>query len=90
MLYGIGQSSYGILGMGNNEAIYFLETLKDRVLQEKYIYRHKYHAAVWDTFQTLHSGRQIGIATCEEDSRTLWRISIRGQPAIYSLKSKQQ
>ena len=86
-LYGIGQSSYGIKGMEDGKAVELLEQLKDHVLQEKYIYRHKYQVgdvAVWDTFQTLHSGRQIGVATCEEDSRMLWRISVRGKPAIYN------
>ena len=86
-LYGVGQSSYGIRGMVDGKAVELLEQLKDHVLQEKYIYRHKYQVgdvAVWDTFQTLHSGRQIGVATCEEDSRKLWRISVRGKPAIYN------
>ena len=86
-LYAIGQSSYGIKGMEDSKALDLLEQLKDHVLQEKYIYCHKYEVgdvAIWDTFQTLHSGRQIGIATCEEDSRMLWRISVRGKPAIYT------
>ena len=85
-LYGIGQSSYGVKGMDDGKAVALLEQLKDHVLQEKYIYRHKYQVgdvAVWDTFQTLHSGRKIGIATCEENSRLLWRISVRGKPGIY-------
>ena len=86
-LYGVGQSSYGIKGMEDGKAVELLEQLKDHVLQEKNIYRHKCQVgdvAVWDTFQTLHSGRQIGIATCEEDSRMLWRVSVRGKPAIYN------
>ena len=86
-LYGVGQSSYGIKGMEDGKAVELLEQLKNHVLQGKYIYRHKYQVgdvAVWDTFQTLHSGRQIGIATGEEDSRMLWRVSVRGKPAIYS------
>jgi alpha-ketoglutarate-dependent taurine dioxygenase len=86
-LYAVGQSSYGIKGMEDDKALELLEQLKDHVLQEKYIYRHKYEVgdvAIWDTFQTLHSGRQIGIATCEENSRMLWRISVRGKPRIYS------
>jgi alpha-ketoglutarate-dependent taurine dioxygenase len=86
-LYAVGQSSYGIKGIEQGKAIELLEQLKDHALQEKYIYRHKYRVgdvAIWDTFQTLHSGRQIGIATCERDSRVLWRISVRGKPTIYS------
>jgi taurine dioxygenase len=87
-LYAVGQSSYRIKGMGDNESVALLEELKDHVLQEKYIYRHQYQVgdlAIWDTFQTLHSGRRINIATCEEDSRLLWRISVRGKPAIYNV-----
>ena len=72
--------------MEDGKAIELLEQLKDHVLQEKFIYRHKYQVgdvAIWDTFQTLHCGREIGIATREEDSRMLWRISVRGKPTIY-------
>jgi alpha-ketoglutarate-dependent taurine dioxygenase len=92
-LYAIGQSSYGIKGMEDGKALDLLEQLKDHVLQEKYIHRHKYEVgdvAIWDTFQTLHSGRQIDIATCEEDSRMLWRISVRGKPAIYNTEHKPE
>tara|TARA_B100000586_G_scaffold219735_1_gene166730 strand:+ start:410 stop:1297 length:888 start_codon:yes stop_codon:yes gene_type:complete len=86
-LYGVGQSSYAIRGMNDNEATALLEELKDHVLQERFIYRHKYKVgdvAMWDTFQTLHSGSKIDVASCEEDSRLLWRISVRGKPDIYN------
>jgi len=72
--------------MEDHEALALLEQLKDHVLQEKYIYRHKYQVgdvAIWDTFQTLHSGRKIDVATDNSDSRLLWRISVRGKPIIY-------
>ena len=85
-LYAVGQTSYAIKGMEDNEAIALLEQLKDHVLQEKYIYRHKYRVgdiAIWDTFQTLHSGEMIDVATGESDARLMWRISVRGKPAIY-------
>ena len=85
-LYAVGQTSYAIKGMEDNEAIALLEQLKDHVLQEKYIYRHKYcvgDIAIWDTFQTLHSGEMIDVATGESDARLMWRISVRGKPAIY-------
>ena len=86
-LYAVGQSSYGIRDMEDEKAIVLLEKLKDHALQEKYIYRHKYEVgdvAIWDTFQTLHSGSKIDVATCDKDSRLLWRISVRGKPDIYS------
>ncbi len=85
-LYAVGQTSYAIKGMEDDEAIALLEQLKDHVLQEKYIYRHKYRVgdiAIWDTFQTLHSGEMIDVATGESDARLMWRISVRGKPAIY-------
>ena len=85
-LYAVGQTSYAIKGMEDNEAIALLEQLKDHVLQEKYIYRHKYRVgdiAIWDTFQTLHSGEMIDVATGEADARLMWRISVRGKPASY-------
>ena len=85
-LYAVGQTSYAIKGMEDNEAITLLEQLKDHVLQEKYFFRHKYRVgdiAIWDTFQTLHSGEMIDVATGESDARLMWRISVRGKPAIY-------
>ena len=86
-LYAVGQSSYAIQGLDDEDAVALLEKLKDHALQEKYIYRHKYKVgdvAIWDTFQTLHSGSKINVATSEKDSRLLWRISVRGKPDIYS------
>ena len=85
-LYAVGQSSYAIKGMSDGDAITLLEELKDHVLQEKYIYRHKYRigdVAIWDTFQTMHSGTKIDVATGEPDARLLWRISVRGKPLIH-------
>jgi len=85
-LYAVGQSSYAIKGLEDSEAVALLEQLKDHVLQEKYIYRHKYRVgdiAIWDTFQTLHSGRLIDFATDESSARLMWRISVRGKPVIY-------
>jgi len=85
-LYAVGQSSYAIKGLEDSEAVALLEQLKDHVLQEKYIYRHKYRVgdiAIWDTFQTLHSGRMIDVATDESNARLMWRISVRGKPVIY-------
>jgi taurine dioxygenase len=85
-LYAVGQSSYAIKGMSDGDAVTLLEELKDHVLQEKYIYRHKYRigdVAIWDTFQTMHSGTKIDVATGKQDARLLWRISVRGKPLIH-------
>ena len=72
--------------MPETEAEDLIAELKEHVLQEKYIYRHKYNVgdiAVWDTFQTMHSAVPIEVSTSETDARLLWRISIRGKPRIY-------
>ena len=85
-LYAVGHGAYGIKNMSETEAEDLIAELKDHVLQEKYIYRHKYNVgdiAVWDTFQTMHSAVPIDVATNEADARLLWRISIRGKPRIY-------
>ena len=39
---------------------------------------------VWDTLQTMHAATLIGAATSKADSRLLWRISVRGRPAVYA------
>lgn len=85
-LYALGHGAYGIKDMPQTAAEDLIAELKDHVLQEKYIYRHKYDVgdiAVWDTFQTMHSAVPIEAATSETDARLLWRISIRGKPRIY-------
>ena len=71
--------------MADNEAEALLDELKDHALQERHIYRHKYAVgdlAVWDTLQTMHAATPIGAATSKADSRLLWRISVRGRPAV--------
>ncbi len=86
-LYALGHGAYGVKGMPEAEAEDLIAGLKAHVLQEQYIYRHKYDVgdiAVWDTFQTMHSAVPIEVATGEADARLLWRISIRGKPRIYA------
>jgi taurine dioxygenase len=73
-LYALGHGAYGIHGMPAAEAEELIAALKEHMLQEKYIYRHKYdvgYIAVWDTLQTMHSAVPIDVATNEADSRLL-------------------
>ena len=86
-LYALGHGAYAIKGMPRKEGEALLDTLKDHTLQERHIYRHKYAAGdlvVWDTLQTMHAATPIDVATSKEDSRLLWRISVRGRPAVYA------
>ena len=85
-LYGVSGTPYAIEGMDEEEGVAILKELKRHVLQERFIYRHKYRAgdiAIYDTTQTLHSGTPIGPATNERNTRLLWRISVRGNPRAY-------
>ncbi|MCY3752598.1 MAG: TauD/TfdA family dioxygenase [Alphaproteobacteria bacterium] len=86
-LYALGHGAYAIEGMADGEAEALLDELKDHALEERHIYRHKYTAGdlvVWDTLQTMHAATPIGVATGKADSRLLWRISVRGRPAVHA------
>ena len=86
-LYALGHGAYAIEGMADAEAEALLDELKDHALEERHIYRHKYTAGdlvVWDTLQTMHAATPIGVATGKADSRLLWRISVRGRPAVHA------
>ena len=86
-LYALGHGAHGIRGMDDEAAESLIAKLKTHVVQEKFVYRHKYDVGdvvVWDTLQTMHRATPIDVATNTADSRCLWRISVRGKPQIYS------
>ena len=86
-LYALGHGAYDIKDLPDREAEALLDELKDHALQERHIYRHRYAVGdlvVWDTLQTMHAATPIDVATSGEDSRLLWRISVRGRPAVYA------
>ena len=86
-LYALGHGAYAIKGMADGEGEALLDELKDHALEERHIYRHKYTVGdlvVWDTLQTMHAATPIGVATSKEESRLLWRISVRGRPAVHA------
>ena len=56
-LYALGHGAHAIKGMPSNEAMGLIESLKTHVLQDQYIYRHRYavgEIVIWDTLQTMH------------------------------------
>jgi alpha-ketoglutarate-dependent taurine dioxygenase len=82
-LYALGHGAYAIRDMPDDEAHKLIETLKDHVLQKRFIYRHKYatgELVMWDTLQTMHSASPIEHLRSRENARLLWRISVRGRP----------
>ena len=85
-LYGVAGSSFGIVGMPDDEAVDLLDELKGHVLQPQFLTSHDYEVgdvAAWDTYSTLHKATLQDPATTPETRRVLWRVSVTGGPPIY-------
>ena len=85
-LYGVAGTAYGIEGIAADDADRLISDLKAHCLQDKFIYEHKYtvgDVALWDTQMTLHSAKPIDLPSGPGTERLLWRISVRGKPAVY-------
>jgi taurine dioxygenase len=76
MLYGVSGSSYGIVGMPDDEARKLLDLLAAHATQERYCYRHAYgvgDVVIFDNASLLHAAT----LTDPDDPRTLWRITVK-------------
>lgn len=85
-LFAVSGTAYAVEGMPEADGKALLNDLKTHVLQDKYIYEHKYEIgdlAIWDTQMTLHSAKPIDLPKGANTERQLWRISVRGKPPIY-------
>lgn len=74
-LYGVSGSSFGIVGMPDDEARDLLDELAAHATQPKYQLRFRYgvgDVVVWDNAALLHSAT----LTDPADARTLWRITV--------------
>lgn len=74
-LYAVSGSSFGIVGMPDDEARDLLDELATHSTQPKYQLRFKYGVGdivVWDNAALLHSATLID----PNDARTLWRITV--------------
>jgi len=75
-LYAVSGSSFGIVGMPDDEALDLLDELAAHSTQPKYQLRFKYGVGdivVWDNASLLHSAT----LTDPESARTLWRITVK-------------
>lgn len=75
-LYAVSGSSYGIVGMPDDEAVALLDELAAHATQPKYVYSLSYRVGdlvIWDNASLLHSAT----LTDPDDPRTLWRITIK-------------
>ena len=78
-LYAVSGSSYGIVGMPEDEAVALLDELATHATQPKYVYSLSYRVGdvvIWDNASLLHSA----MLTDPDDPRTLWRITVK-EPA---------
>jgi taurine dioxygenase len=74
-LYAVSGSSFGIVGMPDDEARELLDELAAHSTQAKYQLRFKYgvgDVVLWDNAALLHSATLID----PNDARTLWRITL--------------
>jgi len=74
-LYAVSGSSFGIVGMPDDEARDLLDELAAHSTQARYQLRFKYGVGdivVWDNASLLHSATLID----PDDARTLWRITV--------------
>jgi taurine dioxygenase len=74
-LYAVSGSSFGIVGMPEDEARDLLDELATHSTQAKYVLRFKYgvgDVVMWDNAALLHSATLID----PNDARTLWRITM--------------
>ncbi len=74
-LYAVSGSSFGIVGMPEDEARDLLDELAAHSTQAKYQMRFKYgvgDVVVWDNASLLHSATLID----PDDARTLWRVTL--------------
>ncbi len=74
-LYAVSGSSFGIVGMPDDEARDLLDELAAHSTQARYQLRFKYgvgDVVIWDNAALLHSATLID----PDDARTLWRITV--------------
>jgi taurine dioxygenase len=74
-LYAVSGSSFGIVGMPDDEARDLLDELAAHSTSAKYRYSFKYgvgDVVVWDNASLLHSATLID----PDDARTLWRVTM--------------
>ena len=75
-LYAVSGSSFGIVGMPEDEAKSLLDELAAHATQDKYRYSLAYgvgDVVIWDNASLLHSATLVD----PDDPRTLWRITIK-------------
>ena len=79
-LYAVSGSSFGIVGMPDDEAVALLDELAAHATQPRFQYSLRYgvgDVVVWDNASLLHSAT----LTHPDDPRTLWRVTLKEREA---------
>lgn len=79
-LYAVSGSSFGIVGMPDDEAVALLDELAAHATQPRFQYRLRYgpgDVVVWDNASLLHSATLVD----PDDPRTLWRVTLKEREA---------
>ena len=81
-LYGVAGSSFGIVGMPDDEALALLHELAEHATQPQFTTAYNYaegDVAAWDTYSTLHKAPvQTAAKPDDPHARMLWRVSVTG------------
>jgi taurine dioxygenase len=89
-LYGVAGSSFGIVGMPDDEALALLDELKAHATQPQFVTSYDYgvgDVAAWDTYSTLHMATLHDPATTPDTRRLLWRVSVTGKAPTYERRA---
>jgi taurine dioxygenase len=81
-LYGVAGSSFGIVGMPDDEALGLLRELAQHATRDEFTTAVEYgpgDLAAWDTYSTLHKAPVVPKAVAgDPHARLLWRVSVTG------------
>lgn len=88
-LYGVAGSSFGIVGMPDDEAFDLLHELAEHATQPQFTTAYDYEpgdVACWDTYSTLHKApAQKPAQPNDGHARMLWRVSVTGLSPLLPL-----
>lgn len=88
-LYGVAGSSFGIVGMPDDEAHDLLRELAAHALRPEFTTAYDYNegdVAAWDTYSTLHKAPVVEKAGPDDaHARILWRVSVTGASPLAEL-----
>ncbi|MDT9599726.1 TauD/TfdA dioxygenase family protein [Sphingosinicella rhizophila] len=92
-LYGVAGSSFGIVGMPDDEAFDLLHELAEHATKPEFTTAYDYapgDVACWDTYSTLHKAPgQKAAVRGDPHARLLWRVSVTGTAPLAASRQDQ-